>query len=197
MQDAARFTLLPTVGATNDAAALGQTWTRAQRLDQELQAEGSFPDGWVRVETLSPTLTDFHKATEGPAPVELEFDGPIVNGNGLELRVRVRMLYELRIPFASTAIFVAYLADRAARALSFPVAGVTPAFPDLGSEARGIESSEGAELVSHDELQALWAISKTGLGDGSPRLFLPMSATYRVRMQSNFYRRFLPVEDSP
>jgi hypothetical protein len=196
MEDAARFALLPALGGTFDAAHLGQTWKRGLALDDALRAQGRFPDGWVRVEVLSPTEAEFPPDARGSPAPELELDGPVGKSGPPELRVRVRMLYELRIPFADAAIFWAFFAQRGGRSFSVPIVGTWSLPGDLGARAQAIGTDEGKPLASEAELSALWELSRGGLG-GEPRYFLPFSATYRVRLQSNFYRRFLPNHGAP
>ena len=182
MADAARFALLPSLGATYDADHLGQTWQRAQALDETLKSQGGFPDGWVRIETLAPRASDFL----ADAPQELEAE----SRTGMpapELRVRVRVLYELSLPLAGDAIFLAWMAERAQATLTYPLVGRWQASDDLPDGARGISADEGKPLVSAEELQALWRLWRAG------HACLPLSASYRVRLQSSFYRRFLPT----
>ena len=181
MADAARFALLPSLGATHDADHLGDTWERAQALDETFKAQGSFPDGWVRVETLAPRATDF--LTDSPQELEAEAKA---SGQAPELRVRVRVLYELSLPLAGDAVFLAWMAERAQATLTYPLVGRWQAADDLGDVAREISADEGKPLVSAEELQALWRLWRAG------HAYLPMSASYRVRLQSSFYRRFLP-----
>jgi hypothetical protein len=190
MRDAARFTLLPLLEAPTDGAALTRAFEKSEQLDAALAPY--FREGWIRVEVLAPTSADFPRDETGRVLPELDPDALRPGKPPPEVRVRVRILCPLRLPWVNKAVFLGYFAARAHQILSFPLVG-TPFSPEgLDANARGVTLEDGLPLVSHEELELLWAISKRGLGEGLPRYFIPLSATYRLRLQSSFQARFLP-----
>ena len=137
-------------------------------------------------------------------------DGFFGNENyrkALQLTIRVRYLYEMRIPFADWIIQTCWLAANAPSYLQ--VSGA------LGRESAGAAGfgaknavSGGNNSLTTDELAAVAAVISPGAGNGKPivsrldyaKLVLarqngwylfPLSASYTMRMQSNFYRKHL------
>lgn len=121
------------------------------------------------------------------------------------LSIRLRYFYELRVPFANWLIFYSWLAanaglsargaiwaptlDPTANALTVKTG--TPTMPP----GKGIDHQKGYNTLYTLEIPVLW-----GLATGSIPLvssivgkhyFIPLSATYSMRMQSNFNRRWL------
>jgi hypothetical protein len=157
MHDAALLALAPTLGRTDDLAKFTATLGRAQRDDAAMQRL----HGLVRVDTLGPA------ASREADWKELDFDQ-----DGVDLQLRLRYWYELRIPFAGWIVFISWLASNGDVALHGPID--RPALP----------SREFGNL-DHPELVALWALA------GGGRYFVPLSATYSMRMQSNFHRKWV------
>ncbi|HEX5747885.1 MAG TPA: TadE/TadG family type IV pilus assembly protein [Archangium sp.] len=176
MRDAALVAVLPTLGRTDAPPELARTWTRARLLDEMLRRlpwptrDTGVPDsvngaplsGLVRVDTVSPSGFS-------PKRGELEFDGPEglaeeVYREATVLSVRVRYWYELRVPFANQLVFTAWWAANA---------GAGP------SHQRGYATLHRREL---GVLRGLAA---------DRRYFLPLTATYSLRMQSNFHSKWL------
>ena len=121
------------------------------------------------------------------------------------LSIRVRYWYELRIPVANWFLFVCWYASQANAALRGSVdrstldASATAVnrqgdLQGLEHPASGIGNQRGLAAASSSEMDLLWRLStgKASLGAGNARrFFIPLSATYSMRMQSNFYRRWL------
>jgi hypothetical protein len=219
MRDAALVALLPTFGRTDSAEALMHTWQRQRAADEEFTAlpwgtplpatiNGAPLNGLVRVDAVAPEGSDelgriwnlrgvhdwkeidFDSAYTYPEAPGLEhrfdtFDHPEKQDEGQEtlrraslLTIRVRHWYELRVPVANWFLFVCWYASHA-RA-------------DRPAEAIG--NQRGFPTAHRSEMALLWALStgQASLGAGSRRrFFIPLSATYTMRMQSNFYRKWL------
>jgi hypothetical protein len=186
--------------------------------------------GMVRVDTLSPAgwprLGALWNVRGGADWKELDFDGPgtLVESPELDrhagpprpgedagqafyrratvLTVRLRYLYELKIPFANWVLFTSWFATNAGQALSGGIdrptlgrgtaVGSGGAVDSLGTQARGIGASAGLPHVTPEEMERLWRLSKgQGPLGNSRRFFLPLSATCSLRMQSAFHRKWL------
>lgn len=180
MHDAALLAVLPTLGRTDRMESLGATWASARQKDLEMhrwlhgaRPEGTPPAmeaagllGLVRVDMVSPAG---HLAL-GTDWRELDFDRPDLPPAATVLSVRVRYLYELRVPFAGWMIFTGWYAASVGDAL-------------------GMHPARGFPLTPR-EMEVLWQLSRRH------RTFLPLSATYSLRMQSNVQRKWL-VHEAP
>lgn len=194
MEDAARFALLPVSGSAHSPQTLKDAWDRAVSVEEELAAAGIKA---LRIEVLEPTEDDFEKA-EGPKPLlELEHDGPSGRDGPLELQVRVRWLYELSIPLGNAALFTAWFASQAGEALSTSIGKLTDAPLGLDERAKASPNAQGQPRVNASELHTLWSWSRGALPGGGARFFLPVQATYRLRMQSSFQRQWLDSSGAP
>ncbi|HLL84241.1 MAG TPA: TadE family protein [Longimicrobium sp.] len=193
--------------------------------------------GMVRVDTLGPAgwaqLGSLWNVRGGADWKELDFDGPdtLVESPELDrhvdrfldprkedagqafyrratvLTLRLRYLYELKIPFANWVLFTSWFATNAGRALSGGIdrptlgrgtaVGSGGSLDPLAGGARGIGARKGLPPVTPDEMERLWRLSK---GEGrlgpSRRFFLPLLATCSLRMQSAFHRKWL-MHDAP
>lgn len=111
MRDAALFALLPVLGPTGSLDALGGTYEKARAQDQwfheQLAPTADAPlafkqsglRGQVQVDVLSPTSGGVEEEfDQGPSPESL-------------LSLRLKLLYELRLPFVDAAIFHAWRAS--------------------------------------------------------------------------------------
>ena len=58
------------------------------------------------------------------------------------------------------------------------------------------DTTVAAMALTAKEMNTLWQISTTGLEGYGRKYFLPLTATYSMRMQSNFYRKWL-MHQSP
>jgi len=191
--------------------------------------------GMVRVDTLSPTdsprLGQLWNVAEGAGWEELDFDGPdtLVESEQLDshvarfldprrsdeaqthyrratvLTVRLRYLYELRIPFANWILFTAWYAANAGRTLSGAIdrprlqrgtaVSGGESLDALAQAGRGRETAHGLLPLSPEEMGVLWQLSNggksLGAGGAGRRFFLPLTATASLRMQSAFHRKWL------
>lgn len=195
--------------------------------------EGAPLRGLVRVDAISPTQFSGADAIwnlrDGSSWKELDFDGAntypedprldshfdtFLNSERADaaqdlyrkaniLTVRVRYWYELRIPFASWIIFLAWYAwnahvtlrgaiDRPTLDRSASMANRTTDVEGLEGLGQGLSSPTGFPTLYRSEMQVLWSLAAgRGLTAGRRRYFLPLTATYSMRMQSNFYRKWL------
>jgi hypothetical protein len=121
------------------------------------------------------------------------------------LSIRLRYWYELRVPFANWLVFVSWFAANAQVALSGALdrptlsrGNLTHAEADLdglGTLGRGLQASTGYAPVTSSEMAVLWGLA-TGkqtlvAGERANRFFLPLTATYSMRLQSSFHRKWL------
>lgn len=212
MHDAALVALLPTLGRTDGLKPLGETWQAAQRLDAELQRalvgglEEKLPPvfeaanllGMVRVDTLSPAghpeLGRIWNVRGGEAWQELDLDGPDSYPESPQLEGHLARFYDLTRPDASQAAYrratVLTLRVRYLYELRVPVVnGILFASWFATTAGRGIRPEQGLATVTPKELEALWELAN-GRG-GARRFFIPLTATYSMRMQSNFHRKWL------
>ncbi len=184
--------------------------------------------GAVRVDTVSPAgwaeLGDIWNLRGGPEWEELEFDAPdtLSERAGMAahvapfldrsladpsqslyrratvLRVRVRYLYELRIPFAGFLLFTSWFASNAGVLLQGPVDRPTLEgggdLAGLEAQGKGVAHGQGFDTVTPSEMRTLWRLSNGALGPR--RCFIPLTATHSMRMQSSFHRKWL-VHESP
>jgi hypothetical protein len=118
------------------------------------------------------------------------------------LRIRLRYWYEMRVPFANQVLFLAWYAANADVALSGAIdrsstrkqnmLGKSGDASGLAGRGRGISNQNGYPTVVASEMLVLWAISQGSVPVlGGRRYFFPLSATYSMRMQSNFHRKWI------
>lgn len=116
------------------------------------------------------------------------------------LSIRLRYFYELRIPFANFIIFTAWFAANAGvqlhGAIYAPSTGGGNMMKQTGSlptfaTAPGIDHEKGYNTVYWPEMSILWLIGTSGVPVLGKKYFIPLSATYSMRMQSNFYQKWL------
>lgn len=126
------------------------------------------------------------------------------------LSVRLRYWYEMRVPFANWVVFLSWYAANAGAVLHGAIdrptlqGGVNLAnrrtdVSGLVSGAPGISNETGYATAYPEEMAVLWALSQGSTsvsGQAGPHFYLPLSATYGMRMQSNFDRKWL-VHPSP
>jgi hypothetical protein len=170
--------------------------------------------GQVRVDIVSPSGTFGGWKAHGPE--ELDFDGvadfpeagaleahvaklydpsrPDAEEDALReqtvLRLRLRYWLELRIPFASQALFLAWFAANAGVELHGGVdRSSTRQQNALGKsgEVAGLRDSAGGLTgVSPAELAVLWDLARD-----QRRFFLPLTAAHSMRMQSAFHAKWV------
>ncbi len=125
------------------------------------------------------------------------------------LTIRLRYLYELKIPVANSFLFVAWYAVNSGRALfgSLERPNTRPQnvtgsgdVSGLPGGEKGVTRRNGWAVLEPEEMGVLWALSQGTLGLAAPgparRYFMPLSATHTMRMQSNVQRKWL-VHDTP
>jgi hypothetical protein len=195
--------------------------------------------GQVRVDTVNPAnyadLQTIWNLKEGPDWKELDLDGadsfaenpqlenhigkffdlsrPDAEADAYRkatvLAIRVRYLYELRIPFANWLIFLFWFASNADVALYGAIDRSTLANENmmnqdanvaaLAGQGRGIRNEKGYDTLYPSEMLVLWGLSTGSItlaGGNDKRFFLPLQASYSMRMQSNFHRKWL-MHESP
>jgi hypothetical protein len=181
----AYFTPIDTIWKLRD----GLNW-------QELDFDGaaSYPE----VPALEDNIRKFFNLPEPD-------DSETVYRKATRLTIRLRYWYELRVPFANWVIFTAWYASNAGVALSGAIdrptlersnmLNRTANITALEGKARDIAHKHGYNTVYAPEMWVLW-----GLANGTiplvselsgKRYFLPLTATYSMRMQSNFHRKWI------
>ena len=65
----------------------------------------------------------------------------------------------------------------------------------LGAMGRGIYHQKGYATVYYPEMRVLWGLATGGIpllsNLAGRRYFIPLNATYSMRMQSNFHRKWI------
>lgn len=193
MRDAALFAVLPMQGATQDLDALARTWRATRETDAQIsEALGAVTPvpaafrragllGMIRVDVIAPARSSVRDA-------EADFD----DGAAPPLSIRVRYLYELRIPVAAPAMFYGWLAAQAGRAITNPLE-LRGSRSDADS-ALEIRVDHGLPIVSRADLDFLWRAAAGEARTPGRRFFLPLAATWSQPMQSNLQRKWLMHE---
>ncbi len=169
---------------------------RPQANWQELDFDGA--DSFPEIPSLENHIRKFFNL---PEPDEAE----TVYRKSTRLTIRLRYWYEMRVPFANWVIFTSWYAANARVALSGAIDRPTLAksnmlnrtsnIQGLAFQARPMAHQRGYNTVYAPEMWVLW-----GLANGSiplisdlvgKRYFIPLSATYTMRMQSNFHRKWI------
>jgi hypothetical protein len=186
-------------------SGIGQLWNLPGAHDwQELDFDG--PGGFPDHRELGRHIEAFF---------EPNLAGPDPYRDATVLRIRLRYLYELRIPFANWMVFASWYAANAGASLMGAIGREQVNLAAVGAEANilggngdaavrlgelgwsggGIRHQAGHPTLQGPELEMLWSLARarTPLGArlGGPRYFLPVTATYSLRMQSNFHRKWL------
>ncbi len=123
------------------------------------------------------------------------------------LSVRVRYWYQMRIPFANWIIFTSWYASNGGVTIKGAIDRGTVTNPKanmmnqkgnltpLGLAAKGIKVQKGYNTTYSLEMAALWllATGKVPLVSSiaGRRFFIPITATYSMRMQSNFNYKWI------
>ncbi|NTX16218.1 pilus assembly protein [Myxococcus sp. CA051A] len=164
---------------------------------QELDFDGS--DSFPEVPSLENNIRKFFNLPEPD-------DSELVYRKATRLTIRLRYFYEMKVPFANWIIFTAWYASNAQVALRGAIdrATLVPKsnmmsdggnLTPLAAMAKGIDHEQGYNSLYPAEMWVLW-----GLATGSiplvsslvgKRYFMPLSATYTMRMQSNFHRKWI------
>ncbi|MCP3145309.1 TadE/TadG family type IV pilus assembly protein [Pyxidicoccus xibeiensis] len=164
---------------------------------QELDFDGA--DSFPEVPSLENNIRKFFNLPEPD-------DSELVFRKATRLTIRLRYWYELRVPFANWVIFTSWFASNAGVALrgSIDRATLDPRanmmadgnISPLGAAAvRGVEHEKGYDSVYPLEMAVLWGLSTGSIPLVSSlvgkRYFIPLTATYTMRMQSNFHRKWI------
>jgi hypothetical protein len=163
---------------------------------QELDFDGA--DSFPEVPALETKIRKFFNLPEPD-------DSETVYRKATRLTIRLRYWYEMRVPFANWVIFTAWYASNAQVALHGAIdrptllksnmLNRTVDIDALAGKAKGLDHQRGYNTVYPPEMWVLW-----GLATGSiplisdvvgKRYFLPLTATYSMRMQSNFQRKWI------
>jgi hypothetical protein len=163
---------------------------------QELDFDGA--DSYPEVPALENNIRKFFNLPEPD-------DAETVYRKATRLTIRLRYWYELRVPFANWVIFTSWYAANARVALSGAIdrptlqkrnmLNRTSDISGLQGLARGIGHERGYHTVYAPEMWVLWGLSNGSIPLVSDlvgrRYFLPLTATYTMRMQSNFHRKWI------
>jgi hypothetical protein len=163
---------------------------------KELDFDGA--DSFPEVPALEDNIRKFFNLPEPD-------DSETVYRKATRLTIRLRYWYEMRVPFANWVIFTAWYASNAKVALYGGIDRPTleksnmlnrnASVDALVAKAQGMDHERGYNTVYAPEMWVLW-----GLATGSiplvsdlvgKRYSLPLTATYSMRMQSNFQRKWI------
>ncbi len=163
---------------------------------QELDFDG--PDSFPEVPALEDNIRKFYNLPEPD-------DAETVYRKATRLTIRLRYWYEMRVPFANWIIFTAWYASNAQVALYGSIdrptllkgnmLTQTANVDALEGMARGVDHERGYNTVYAPEMWVLWGLATGSIPLLSDRVgkryFLPLTATYTMRMQSNFHRKWI------
>ncbi|HYO56746.1 TadE family protein [Archangium sp.] len=165
---------------------------------RELDFDG--PDAYPQVPELETKLARFFN-------LALPDDAEEVYRKATVLSVRVRYWYELRVPFANWIVFTAWWAANAGVTLGGAIyqptldakARITRGkggMSEVGTApVRGLDHQRGYATLYRPEMTVLWGLATGNIPLLSKRVgrryFIPLTATYSLRMQSNFYFKWL------
>lgn len=187
MKSAAQYALIPTFKPVKDVYEAVAAW-KLPSIDSALAGALGMP--LISVEVMRPRKSDFG------GNLEIEFDdtGSSAKRLATQMTIRVRYLYELRIPFANMLIYESWWAANAGTS----VRGSNAAYGFMSDSKRILAKLKKPDFskscpytgLNSRDMYKIHAIS-AGLGlVGVKRYLLPMVTTYTIRMQSNpFYRR--------
>jgi hypothetical protein len=165
---------------------------------KELDFDG--PDSYPEVPALESKIAKFFN-------LPLPDNGEEVYRKATVLTIRVRYWYELRVPFANWVIFTSWWAANAGvslygsidRPTLDPRASMTNKSGGMnavgGLNVKGISHQRGYNTLYKSEMAVLWGVATGSIPLLSQiigrRYFIPLTATYSMRMQSNFYYKWL------
>lgn len=215
---------------TNSAALQGLGWTSSPAAINGIKLRGQIRVDTVNPSPLYGNDFSIWKLSGGNRWDELDFDGvdsypedPALEAhlskfynltspdsdeeayrNDTLLQIRLRYLYEMRVPFANQIIFLAWYAANADVALYGEIGrssttkqnmlGRSGDASSLRGAARGLGlSQKGYQTVSPGDMGVLWDLASGAVpfGGADKHYFFPLSATHSMRMQSNFHSKWL------
>ncbi|MCY1021971.1 TadE/TadG family type IV pilus assembly protein [Pyxidicoccus sp. MSG2] len=164
---------------------------------QELDFDGA--DSFPEVPSLENHIRKFFNLPEPD-------DSELVYRKATRLTIRLRYWYQLRVPFANWIIFTSWFASNAGLALHGAIdrATVTPGANIMAdgnidalaaASIKGIQHEKGYDSVYPLEMAVLWGLATGSIplvsNFAGRRYFIPLTATYTMRMQSNFHRKWI------
>jgi hypothetical protein len=165
---------------------------------KELDFDG--PDSYPQVPALESKIAKFFN-------LALPDNDEEVYRKATILSIRVRYWYELRVPFANWVIFTSWWAANAGVSLYGAIdrptldsgASVTNKSGGMSSvglvPVKGIRHERGYDSLYQVEMAVLWGVATGSIPLLSQlvgrRYYIPLTATYSMRMQSNFYYKWL------
>ncbi len=164
---------------------------------QELDFDGA--DSFPEVPTLENHIRRFFNLPEPD-------DSELVYRKATRLTIRLRYWYQMHVPFANWVIFTSWFASNAGVAIRGaidrgtldPRANMMSSgnLTALGAASvRGIQHEKGYDSVYPLEMAVLWGLATGSIPLVSDlvgrRYFIPLTATYTMRMQSNFHRKWI------
>jgi hypothetical protein len=188
MRQAARVSLIPTYASRSDTIARAYSTNLLHPISKS-SLMARLAGGELNVEIVNPKQSQFNNLFNNYGShlnrQEIDFDdmrdATVVGANLLS--VRVRYLYDMRIPFANTLIHAwlvgaQWLKDQ--RGLLFEATTLHVGPVDTG--IRSTQYLEGRALLQGGLTQRLALLAMSG------NYFAPLTATYSMRMQSNLMR---------
>jgi hypothetical protein len=183
-----------TVNPTGSSAAT--VWNQLEGAGwEELDFDG--PETYPETASLESHLRRFYDL-KGEDPQQEEFRKATL------LQIRLRYFYELRIPFVNQVIFLSWYAANADVALFGAIdrsstnrenlLGRSGDVRALRRRAMGLWDplNKGLYPLTSAEMRVLWDVATGALRVAPERkFFLPLFATQSMRMQSNFYKKWL------
>ncbi|AKU93312.1 TadE/TadG family type IV pilus assembly protein [Vulgatibacter incomptus] len=193
MQDAAIFALAPTACPTRVPLASRLCAPRASDSEWTRQAAGvaalqalSYADGFpgVQVHILSPYWNEHAPLFDvGPDRDELDFDLQSDEARDANvLTIQVQYWFELKIPFVDWVIWHAWVASLGGLSAS----AVYSSFRD-----QEIHRGSDYHTVRESSVRAMLAAGLSGSDRSRRAYFIPIVVHHSMRMQSNFFSRFI------
>lgn len=198
MEDAAIISLLPTMPSVpgdpfalrvDEPALLLKRWTIVQLGNL---VGGAIDAKMIEVETLNPTEDDFTGNAE-----EIEFDmvDPQLDGvsslddrRPSQLTIRLTYFYYLRLPIINKLMFETWLmglAGMGARSLD-------PFRPKNNTARVLLGAAQAKTNCQFSGITRTTLLGLIAIGKATGKYYMPLVTTYTIRMQSNFFKDFLP-----
>ncbi len=182
---------------------IGSIWKIRDGLNwRELDFDG--PDSFPEVPGFEQAVIDFFHLTQPESQADSYRKATV-------LSIRVRYWYEMRIPFANSIIFFSWFATNAGVSLQGgfgqedinyspvgaqeSIVGGSSSKGALAFMAGGIPHEKGFDTAYPPEMIVLYGLASGNIPLLSSvvgkRYFIPLNATYSMRMQSNFHRKWI------